>query len=65
MTAAQPLELNRLRHQLADLLDVHPMGEWSPVLLRAIIGVLEMRVAEGGLRDAPATVLQLVRNQTD
>jgi hypothetical protein len=41
------------------------MGEWSPVLLRATIGVLEMHVAAGGLRDAPATVLQLMRNQTD
>ena len=52
-------ETERLRHELADLLDIHPMAQWSPPSLRALIALLELEMC-GGINDQPAPVLQLV-----
>jgi hypothetical protein len=54
-------ELDRLRGQLADLVDMHPPEDWSPALLRAVNGVLELHLAELGF-GSPAPVLALVRS---
>jgi hypothetical protein len=64
MSAASGYELNKLQNRFADLLDVHPMHDWSPALLRAMIGTVELFVDELGLDHPPAAVLSFVRNQT-
>jgi hypothetical protein len=62
MTAAMS-DLGRQRRQLADLVDIHPFEDWSPALLQAVNGVLEMYVAELGLKKSPAAVLELVKKR--
>jgi hypothetical protein len=42
------------RNELADRMDVHPVTEWSPQFLRAVIALLDLEVKP------PAPVLQLV-----
>jgi hypothetical protein len=54
-------DLDALRHRLADLVEMHPCEEWSPALLRAFNGVLEMYIAELNFQKRPADVLELVK----
>jgi hypothetical protein len=61
ITPAYPCDVGRLRDQFCDLLDVHPMQDWSAGLLQAMTGVLEMYVADLGLQKDSAPVLELVR----
>jgi hypothetical protein len=62
MTAAMS-DLGRQRRQLAALVDIHPFEDWFPALLQAVNGVLEMYVAELGLKKSPAAVLELVKKR--
>lgn len=57
MTAA---EAEQVRHELADLLDVHPPRDWSDPLLRAVAALLDVYVESGAVNNPPAAVLQLV-----
>ena len=34
--------VDQLRQQLADLLNEHPMMDWSPGLIRAVVAVLDL-----------------------
>jgi hypothetical protein len=51
-------DLNSLRNQLADRLDLHPVREWSPALIAAFIAMMDVHFEVGGTTNAP--VLQLV-----
>jgi hypothetical protein len=46
-----------LRHELADRLDEHPVRQWSPPFLRAVIALFDLDESPQG---PPAPVLQLV-----
>jgi hypothetical protein len=52
------MTLSYLRNRFCDQLDVHPMQDWSPALLSAMIALVDLHFAEGGTNKAP--VLQLV-----
>lgn len=39
------------------------MQDWSPALLQAMNGVLDMYLREVGLQSRPAPVLEIVRNR--
>ena len=56
-----PARLDDLRNELADLCELHPPRQWSPELLAAITAVLAIYVAELGLGNPPAPVLELVK----
>lgn len=56
------LELETLRHRLADRIHDHPIQDWSPGLLRAFIALMDIYLLEG-VQERPATVLQLVRSR--
>jgi hypothetical protein len=53
-------EAERLRHELADRLDVYPAREWSPAMTRVMISLLDLYI-DGEVHDALAPVLTLVR----
>ncbi|MBY0440950.1 MAG: hypothetical protein K2Q25_02245 [Mycobacteriaceae bacterium] len=40
--------LNDLRRQLLARLDAHPVKQWSPMLLRAIITIIDLDITEPG-----------------
>ena len=51
-------DLDHLRDQFCDRIEVHPLQEWSPALLGAVIASMDLYFAEDGTNKAP--VLQLV-----
>jgi hypothetical protein len=55
-----PPETERLRHELADRLDVHPVISWSPGFIKAVTALLDLYIGDQ-LNERPAVVLQLVR----
>jgi hypothetical protein len=56
-------ETERLRNEVADVWDIHPVEQWSPAFLRAMIALLEIEISSG-ISEHPAPVLQLVPRQT-
>jgi hypothetical protein len=49
----------RLRHELADRLDVHPVRDWSPGFIKAVTALLDLYIGDQ-LNERPAPVLQLI-----
>lgn len=52
LATTQPREpnLHTLRVQLADMLELHPMMDWSPALLMGVIGILNASITAHGLQ---------------
>jgi hypothetical protein len=60
MSADVSPETERLRHALADRLDVHPVSCWSPGFIKAVTALLDLYIGDQ-LNERPAPVLQLVK----
>jgi hypothetical protein len=53
-------ETERLRYDLADRLEVHPVRDWSPGFIKAVTALLDLYIGDQ-LHERPAPVLQLVK----
>lgn len=62
MTSHRGSDTERLRHELADRLDVLPPRTWEPELLQAVCALLDIYI-EGGAANRPASVLHLVSHE--
>ena len=59
-----PIEIERLRHTLADRLDEHPVRDWSPGFIKAVTALLDLYIGDQ-LNERPAPVLQLVPREPE
>ena len=46
-------ETERLRHELADRLDVHPVEDWSPGFIKAVTALLDLYIGDQLSLDPP------------
>lgn len=53
-------EQGQLQHDLAERLDAWPMSEWSPAMLRAVIGVFDAVRGAPGPKPGPPSRLKLI-----
>jgi hypothetical protein len=54
-------EIEYLRNELADRMDLLPPDDWSPGLIKAMTALFDLYLGDR-LQERPAAVLQLVRD---
>jgi hypothetical protein len=50
------LDLGAIRNHLGDLLETHPMQEWSTALLLVVTGAIEASMTVHGINAAPIQI---------